>query len=227
MAGQRLERFIHELMSARGTPYQWGGTNLQTGVDCSGLIWEAARLAGIKGVARTSQEQFAQGHPVPMNQLRPGDLIFSHWGSEQGAGHVSIYLGNGKIIEAAGQGIPVRVTSMSVLQGHILGARTLQGVSPGAKVPDAAGFAQKQIAYYRQANPAAFGAATTPIQLPQLPALPTAQDTLAKITAPSTPTMPVGSPAATAPMHAASTALQSQLDQIHQSLLPAMKVKAL
>jgi hypothetical protein len=102
-------------------------------------------------VPRTSQEQFAHGTPVSMRALRPGDLIFSNWGSEQGAGHVSVYIGNGHIIEAAGQGIPVRVASINVLNGHILGARRyLAGAGQG--LPNVSAFAHQQIQYHAQAS---------------------------------------------------------------------------
>src|SRR5438874_4326548 len=146
---RRQAAFLRQLMSARGTPYVWGGTNLRSGVDCSGLVYTAARNAGIRNVPRTSQEQFNVGHPVGIHQLRPGDLVFSHWGSEVGAGHVSIYVGNGKIIEAASAGHPVSVKSISVLDGHILGARRLLP-GAGGSVPNVRGFAQQQINYYQQ-----------------------------------------------------------------------------
>lgn len=205
--------FIHELMSAKGTPYVWGGTSLQNGVDCSGLVYRAAQLAGIQGVGRTTYQQFAQGHPVKMNQLQPGDLVFSHWGSEQGPGHVSIYIGNGHIIEAAQTGVPVHVVPISVLNGHIVGARTLAGVAPGQHAPDASHFAAQQMAYFQQARP---------IQLPQLPQIGTAQQALQKATLASTPPLaasPSLSGAAQPQAGQASSGFASQLGSIHDQLL--------
>lgn len=125
MAHAQQRRFIANLRSALGTPYVWGGTSLQNGVDCSGLVWAAARAAGIHGIPRVSQDQFHYGQAVSMGALRPGDLIFSQWGSEQGAGHVSVYLGGGKIIEAYKTGAPVTIHDLSVLNGHVLGARRI------------------------------------------------------------------------------------------------------
>jgi hypothetical protein len=160
---RRQAAFLRYLRSAQGTPYVWGGTSLQHGVDCSGLVQRAAQLAGIRNVPRTSQEQFAHGTPVSMRASGRATLIFSNWGSEQGAGHVSVYIGNGHIIEAAGQGIPVRVASISVLNGHILGARRyLAGAGRG--LPNVSAFAHQQIQYHAQAsggggNPAAAAAA--------------------------------------------------------------------
>jgi hypothetical protein len=68
---------------------------------------------------------------VKMSQLQPGDLIFSRWGNEQGAGHVSIYIGHGHIVEAAGQGIPVRVASQASQGGNpAAAAAALQAMRP-------------------------------------------------------------------------------------------------
>lgn len=183
--GQHLRqtRFIHQLRSALGTPYVWGGTSLQNGVDCSGLVQAAAQAAGIKGVPRTSQQQFHIGSPVKLSGLRPGDLVFSQWGNEQGAGHVSVYIGNGKIIEAAGRGIPVRIASMSVLQGHILGARRILA-NPGQTVQNSSGFAQKQEQFFAQnAGAALAGLQATSLKQIKLPSLPTQTpgQTLARI----------------------------------------------
>jgi len=219
---KRQAAFLRQLMSARGTPYQWGGTNLRSGVDCSGLVYTAARNAGIRNVPRTSQEQFNVGHPVGIHQLRPGDLVFSHWGNEVGAGHVSIYVGNGKIIEAASAGQPVSVKSISVLDGHILGARRLL---PGAgnTVPNVRGFAQQQINYYQQnrgRNVAAAQAALAnvhPIQLaPSMP-LQTPQQALQPITQPAQQTL-TGTPAFPSSLSTPTSGLQS----LHDRLLKAV-----
>lgn len=213
-------------MSARGTPYVWGGTSLRSGVDCSGLVYTAARNAGIRNVPRTSQEQFRVGTPVGIHQLRPGDLVFSHWGSEQGAGHVSIYVGNGKIIEAASAGHPVSVKSISVLDGHILGARRLlpgAGVGGPGMVANSGHFANQQIAYYHQNRVAAAQAALAnvhPIQVnPSMP-LETPQQALAPITQPAAAaSTPLSSMSPTGPTPLSQGA---KLNDIHSRLLSGL-----
>jgi hypothetical protein len=231
---RRQAAFLRDLRSALGTPYVWGGTSLQHGVDCSGLVQRAAELAGIRGVPRTSQEQFAHGTPVSMRALRPGDLIFSNWGSEQGAGHVSVYIGNGHIIEAAGQGIPVRVASINVLNGHILGARRyLAGAGQG--LPNVSAFAHQQIQYHAQAsqggNPAAAAAAlqamrplqVSPVQQPMQAQ--TAVQNLIASHQPQQTMIPNAAPPQPS-LGPSSSALASSLSALHTRLLTAPKASS-
>jgi cell wall-associated NlpC family hydrolase len=94
-----------------GVPYQWGGTDPSTGLDCSGLV---QRVYGDLGIAvpRTSQEQSTVGTPVAsLAQAQPGDLVFFEPGAS-GPGHVGIYIGNGQMIDAPHTGTDVRVQAV-------------------------------------------------------------------------------------------------------------------
>ena len=91
-----------------GVPYQWGGTDPGTGLDCSGLV---QRVYGDLGVdlPRTSQEQAQVGTPVAgLAQAQPGDLVFFE-PSSSGPGHVGIYIGNGEMIDAPHTGTDVQI----------------------------------------------------------------------------------------------------------------------
>jgi cell wall-associated NlpC family hydrolase len=100
-----------------GTPYVWGGRcedpSLQPtdphrqNCDCSSLTMQAYRQAGII-LPRTSQEQVRVGMPVPINEARAGDLIFSE-PTKTGPGHVTLHIGNGQLISAPGRGKVVRL----------------------------------------------------------------------------------------------------------------------
>lgn len=48
---------------------------------------------------RSSASQTANGTPVDLSQIQPGDLLFYSYGGR--IGHVAIYMGGGQIIHAS------------------------------------------------------------------------------------------------------------------------------
>jgi len=92
-----------------GVPYQWGGTDPATGLDCSGLTQRVFADVGID-LPRTSSQQATAGRPVAsLDQAQPGDLVFFDYSSRPGIDHVGIYVGNGKMIAAPQEGEVVKV----------------------------------------------------------------------------------------------------------------------
>ena len=106
-----------------GTPYVWGG-NKPGGFDCSGLLQFVWAKNGVH-IPRTSQEQFHYGKPVNMKNLQPGDAVFFEPGPG-GPGHVAMYIGNGKVIQAPHTGTDVQITPLSAM-GPAMGARSFTG----------------------------------------------------------------------------------------------------
>ncbi|MER6108461.1 C40 family peptidase [Streptomyces hirsutus] len=95
-----------------GKPYVWGAEGPDT-FDCSGLTSQAWLDAGV-AIPRTSQEQWRLLHRVPVEDMRPGDLIIYN----SDATHVSLYIGDGKMIHAPRPGRYVTVApagSMPIL----------------------------------------------------------------------------------------------------------------
>ena len=96
-----------------GTPYVWGGGGTGGpsggGFDCSGLTSFAvhAASAGKVSLPRTSEQQWGVGVEIPIDQARPGDLVFGSWGPN-GPGHVGIYSGNGQMVHAPTTGDVVK-----------------------------------------------------------------------------------------------------------------------
>lgn len=96
-----------------GKPYAWGATG-PAAFDCSGLTQAAEQAAGNR-IPRTSQEQWKALPHVSRSQLRAGDLAFyaGSDGTVTAPGHVVLYIGHGKVIQAYGTGVPVEVSSLS------------------------------------------------------------------------------------------------------------------
>ncbi len=72
--GSSTDIIITTARSYIGTPYRWGGTS-RSGMDCSGLIYNSFKVAGIE-FPRTTGEQVKAGSPVSIYDLQPGDLVF-------------------------------------------------------------------------------------------------------------------------------------------------------
>lgn len=95
-----------------GLPYVWGGGNIHGpsggGFDCSGLTSYAVYAATGIALPRTSETQWHVGTEIPLDQARPGDLLFGNW-QAGGPGHVAIYIGGGQMVHAPTTGDVVRV----------------------------------------------------------------------------------------------------------------------
>ena len=76
------------------------------GFDCSGLILYAFAGVGIK-LDHYSGSQYNAGRKIPSSQMRRGDVIFYGPGGSQ---HVTLYLGNGQMLEAPYTGSVVKVS---------------------------------------------------------------------------------------------------------------------
>ncbi|MGP3972757.1 C40 family peptidase [Streptomyces sp. 8N114] len=90
-----------------GKPYVWGAEGPRA-FDCSGLTSQAWRHAG-REIPRTSQEQWRQLTRVPLDALRPGDLVIYR----EGATHVGMYAGDGRVVQAPRPGSAVRLTPLA------------------------------------------------------------------------------------------------------------------
>lgn len=121
---KRIETMITYAKKQIGQTYIWGSTgepetavNRAAGFDCSGLILQGMRAGGFNPKGITN---FANVRPqsdlanelwknnefsrVSLNALKRGDLVFYLEASGR-AGHVSLYLGNNKILHSLGSAV--------------------------------------------------------------------------------------------------------------------------
>lgn len=96
VSGEDITEYARQ---AVGSPYLWGGDDLDTGVDASGFTQVIYRKFGYS-LPRTSREQAEECTEVSMDSIQPGDLIFYPGAEENMADHVGIYIGEDKIIHA-------------------------------------------------------------------------------------------------------------------------------
>lgn len=85
-----------------GNPYRWGGTNLNTGADCSGFIGSVYRSFGYR-LPRTSYDLRRAGRKVSYKEKQPGDIICYQ-------GHVALYIGNNKIVHASTRKTGIKIS---------------------------------------------------------------------------------------------------------------------
>ena len=92
-----------------GRPYVYGGTSLETGIDCSAFVQNVYRQIGI-GLPRVSSDQANVGVDVDINDIRPGDLLFYYDSGLGRIGHVTMYMGNNTVIHASNARLGVIVS---------------------------------------------------------------------------------------------------------------------
>lgn len=103
-----------------GVPYVWGGTNPATGMDCSGFTQRVFKDLGVE-LPRVVSDQMKQGTPVAsLAEAKPGDLLVSFGGN-----HISIYLGNGKAIDAPVPGKTIQIRDAWEQQSNLTSIRRI------------------------------------------------------------------------------------------------------
>jgi cell wall-associated NlpC family hydrolase len=125
---------IHWAFQEIGVPYSWGGGDENgpsrgfaqgadtVGFDCSGLTLFIYHKAGIQLDHYTGSQWNVGRHISSRADLQPGDLMYFAYDTSrpETIHHVSIYIGNGKMIHAPQTGDVVKVSSY--LRDDFIGA---------------------------------------------------------------------------------------------------------
>lgn len=79
--------------------YRFGGTNPETGLDCSGYVQYVYKSSVGVNLPRTAAQQAQMGERVAGPEVRPGDMRFFNTRGFSNS-HVGIYVGNGMFVHA-------------------------------------------------------------------------------------------------------------------------------
>ena len=105
----QFQKLLEVLERYKNAQYVYGGTST-TAIDCSGLVMQAFKEAGIRtDFTHSALEIYNLCTPVgaypkggvDLSQLKPGDLVFYSNGGTDAIDHVGIYLGDGQVMAAA------------------------------------------------------------------------------------------------------------------------------
>ena len=116
-----------------GLPYIWGGNDPAQGLDCSSFVQNVYKDLGFT-LPRVTWDQMNSGTEVAsMAEAQPGDLLFSHDG-----GHVAIYLGNGKAVDAPQPGQTIAIRDAWETDANLTTIRRILPTEPPASAAPAA-----------------------------------------------------------------------------------------
>ncbi|MET3804633.1 cell wall-associated NlpC family hydrolase [Nakamurella sp. UYEF19] len=132
------QRAVQAAIRWVGTPYSWGGGNSSgpttgicgpngaendcniVGFDCSGLTSYGWAQVGVD-IPSYSVYQYTLGQHVSQSDLMPGDLLFyaNDTSDPSTIHHVTMYMGNGQMVEAPYSGAYVQIVSAKFSGGYI------------------------------------------------------------------------------------------------------------
>ena len=131
--GKRMAEYAVNFV---GVPYVAGGNTPESGWDCAAFTEWIAKQNGLS-IPPVSWEQIKVGEPVAsLGEARAGDLVFFHEPSGHSrdpsalkVNHVGLYLGDGRMVEAANPTSDTRISEVNVEK--LVGIRRLSGQLSG------------------------------------------------------------------------------------------------
>lgn len=126
--GSVRDQMVSTAKGYLGMMYDWGGNGKNgRSFDCSGFIQAVYGKYGVQ-LPRVSYQQAAAGQRVSRDQAIAGDVIaWDNSSRNNGADHVALYLGNGKIMEFYGTGHPSRIRSLGKKENYTVTRIKLPG----------------------------------------------------------------------------------------------------
>lgn len=118
-AGDKVSNMIVTAKGLIGTPYKSGGTTPK-GFDCSGFVNYVYKKQGVS-LSRSSKEMWSKGG-TKVSSLKPGDVVFFKTNGHS-ISHVGLYLGCGKFIHSASDGVRISGLSEVYYEKTFVGAK--------------------------------------------------------------------------------------------------------
>lgn len=87
-------------LSMLGTPYKFGSSNPEKGIDCSGFVKHVYKESADISLPRSARDMSKEGEKITKSDLKPGDLVFFNT-RKQPNSHVGIYKGDGEFVHAS------------------------------------------------------------------------------------------------------------------------------
>jgi cell wall-associated NlpC family hydrolase len=85
----------------KGTPYKWGGNDINNGIDCSAFVQQLYGAIGLQ-LPRTAAQQALVGTPITrLEDLRKGDRLYFWENRRNTIGHTGLYLGDGTFVHSS------------------------------------------------------------------------------------------------------------------------------
>jgi cell wall-associated NlpC family hydrolase len=110
-SNDRSQELVFHALAFLGVKYRFGGSDPQTGWDCSGYVFHIFRNAIGVTLPRNSFAMSERGESIERGDLRPGDLVFFNT-LRRAFSHVGIYLGENRFIHAPSSGKAVQISAM-------------------------------------------------------------------------------------------------------------------
>ena len=107
-------KFVKYALKFQGAPYWYGGSSPRA-FDCSGFVGYVIKKVLGKNVRHSATSQMQLGPRV--KDPLPGDLVGFGYGNY--FGHIGIYIGDGKVIDALNPYRDVGVRSLSWMEAYV------------------------------------------------------------------------------------------------------------
>jgi cell wall-associated NlpC family hydrolase len=124
----KQSKFVRYALKFQGTPYWYGGST-PSAFDCSGFVAYVIKKVLKKNVRHSATSQMQLGRRV--RSPLPGDLVGFGYGNH--FGHIGIYVGNGKVIDALNPNSDTEVRELSWMEDSVGPASFARIIEPNRK----------------------------------------------------------------------------------------------